>query len=485
MRQWSKWAAVASFLSAVVAANEGRLASELLRPAAARRLVQATARVVAAAGAFGKLRSSLSEEPETALEALKSALDSDDLALLEGRCATSRALEERLQQLQARADELRPVLHSLLPDADDWKAATAPGTADGEDASKALDFDVAGYSEDLERLAGDLEGHFIRSRGLAFAKLPTPEPNAVPQGVRQQTAVSVGSAGLAVDTSAAVEHVGQLSRLAAELADAGPLAAARRLSARLARLGGSDADEATQAEAADISREALAEVARAEQLLRTQHQQEPEQVPQAEARGSAEPAGSPNAIAAAVAAAGCTVPAIEGLAVRFEEAMKGFRKKAVQQVMLPPEVENLQRVVHTLEVLKSSLLFELKSGKPFEKSAVGLSSEEIRARAEPTVRECARYQSGVTQLESDLAHYKELAAQQRQARTKSGKGSAGSTDGVATPSQGRDSAALPPPAPPPPRRKLEPLSFDALGTTGSRFAGGLGGAGVLSQPPVR
>merc|ERR1712226_1008461 len=99
-----------------------------------------------------------------------------------------------------------------------------------------------------------------------------------------------------------------------------------------------------------------------------------------------------------------------------------------------------------------------------------LSQEEIRARAEPTVRECARYQSGVTQLESDLRHYKEVSAQQKKS-SKAGKGG-----------KAAEKASLPPTPRPPPPPPLQPLSFDALGTTGNRFGGAGPGGGMMSAP---
>lgn len=60
--------------------------------------------------------------------------------------------------------------------------------------------------------------------------------------------------------------------------------------------------------------------------------------------------------------------------------------------MLPPEVENLHRVIHQLEVMKNSLL------------------------SSPTG--CEKYFAGVGQLEADLGHYKGLLAKQQKKRKK-------------------------------------------------------------------
>ena len=85
---------------------------------------------------------------------------------------------------------------------------------------------------------------------------------------------------------------------------------------------------------------------------------------------------------------GCDLPSVEAAGKRFEETLQGFRGEVISN-MLPREVENLHRVVHTLEVLRNSLL------------------EHFEAADDP-LQECERYFSGVSQLESDLAHYRNL-----------------------------------------------------------------------------
>merc|ERR1711879_412185 len=81
----------------------------------------------------------------------------------------------------------------------------------------------------------------------------------------------------------------------------------------------------------------------------------------------------------------------------------GFQKRSVQEAMLPPEVENLQRVVYSMEVLKNSLLRELRgeAAKP---------SADLR-------KEWERYFSGVGQLVQDFQHYKQVTMQQRESRS--------------------------------------------------------------------
>merc|ERR1711971_1121576 len=87
----------------------------------------------------------------------------------------------------------------------------------------------------------------------------------------------------------------------------------------------------------------------------------------------------------------CTADAVNAAAGMFDTIVKEFRG-AVLKTMLPPEVENLHRVLHTLTVQKSSLL----------------NSES------PTG--CETYFAGVGQLETDLGHYKGLLAKSKKRR---------------------------------------------------------------------
>ncbi|CAE7619180.1 obg [Symbiodinium sp. CCMP2592] len=86
--------------------------------------------------------------------------------------------------------------------------------------------------------------------------------------------------------------------------------------------------------------------------------------------------------------AGCDLQSVEAAGKRFEETLQGFRGQVISN-MLPREVENLHRVVHTLEVARNSLLAHFEA-------------------ADDPLQECERYFSGVSQLESDLAHYRNL-----------------------------------------------------------------------------
>ena len=98
---------------------------------------------------------------------------------------------------------------------------------------------------------------------------------------------------------------------------------------------------------------------------------------------------APRAQLGAARAPSCDLQGIEAAGRRFEEAIQGFRGQVLSK-MLPREVENLHRVVHTLEVLRNSLLHHFESPD----------------RAGDPLPECGRYHSGVSQLESDLAHYR-------------------------------------------------------------------------------
>merc|ERR1712083_1070573 len=86
-------------------------------------------------------------------------------------------------------------------------------------------------------------------------------------------------------------------------------------------------------------------------------------------------------------------------AKRFDKVLRIFQGKMIQ-AMLPPEVENLHRVVHMLETLKHSLLHEL-GGTEGESSLSMTPTPQL-------VNDCDRYFAGVRQLESDAAYYQEL-----------------------------------------------------------------------------
>merc|ERR1719265_2875949 len=92
------------------------------------------------------------------------------------------------------------------------------------------------------------------------------------------------------------------------------------------------------------------------------------------------------------AAGGCTDSTIAAAAQRFDQTVQAFRK-GPRKRMLPGEVKNLQRVVHTLEVLRHSILRDLPPPG---------------VQAMPTgdlVNSCQRYFAGVDQLESDLLYF--------------------------------------------------------------------------------
>uniref|UniRef100_A0A7S0AQ96 Uncharacterized protein n=1 Tax=Pyrodinium bahamense TaxID=73915 RepID=A0A7S0AQ96_9DINO len=89
----------------------------------------------------------------------------------------------------------------------------------------------------------------------------------------------------------------------------------------------------------------------------------------------------------------CSVAGIMGASKRFDSTLRGFGGRVLQS-MLPPEVQNLQRVVHTMEALKHSLLNVL--------------SNTVELDATIT-RDCQQYFAGVKQLETDFVHFRKAA----------------------------------------------------------------------------
>lgn len=482
-----------------VCAASSASASQALAPALDRRLSLAANRVVAASGAFGRLREALGREPRGVTESLQRGLAGpEEVALLTGRGEVSKGLAGRFETLQSRSRELlaglagdaeekpaeeeapalreqiraavaaedfvragqlkrrlkaleaapaeaegpeaegRPAeaVNSTEPsdeasDAEASGAETAPagsatGDASGEAAASAelcnASSGAEGLAEELETLARDLESHFARVSLSALSRLPPDArrrleasflaAGAAPGGPPAR-APGADAQGPISDAERDVsERIARLTDVARRLGDPAVVAKVRRLGARLARLGGKGSSADLDAISAD-SQEVLAQIERSI-VGGAQSTPQPES-------GMAEDGG-------------CTVAVVAEAAKRFDAVARAFQGK-VLNAMLPPEVENLHRVVHSLEVLKNSLLSELKQGVRND-------------------QECARYLSGVGQLEADLSHYKELTSPKRPPQESPGKGS-----------------SLPQPQQPPAR--LEPLVVD----TGLAAGGAGGGAG--------
>lgn len=281
---------------------------------------------------------------------------------------------------------------------------------------------LSSFVDDLESFVAELEAHLLRVRDIMSARLAVPPSasSAVQEhgrGVEGEgpgrgeepfagRGPELGSGGeqaaeeelqklsrarAAAEISARLSHLRDLAARARR--SSGPLARARRLGAQLARLGerGSGAElEALRAEVEAALREAelegpgLGDAGAA-----------------AGAEGARPAAGLGPAATSGVRL--CEASGVAAAAAHFDEVLKGF-KGQILRMMLPPEVENLHRVVHSLEVLRNSLLWELGGsggGLPAEAAAVSLAAD------------CERYFAGVAQLEADLAHYSELAKQEQ------------------------------------------------------------------------
>eukprot|EP00928_Gymnodinium_smaydae_P021917 TRINITY_DN1858_c0_g1_i1.p1 TRINITY_DN1858_c0_g1~~TRINITY_DN1858_c0_g1_i1.p1 ORF type:complete len:693 (-),score=191.04 TRINITY_DN1858_c0_g1_i1:101-2053(-) len=324
-------------------------------------------------------------------------------------------------------------------------AAAAPAGADkvgSATATSAAEWAAAAgpLGEDLERLAGALEAHLAQVRDVAFDRL---RRSAAAPASRGASGAGAGSTAAA---AAAAEAVARVQARARGLASGGALAAARRLSAQLATAQASGDPAAL----ADVEREAMQQLALLEGGGTSQDSRAPFGGGGAGFGGSSSVSGGGGAAdlgaSRSAATVGCTEELVLSTAARFDKALKGFRDRRLQQVMLPPEVENLQRVAHSMEVLKHSLL------------------RELRGQATSTVAElkaeCGRYLSGVQQLQSDLDHYRGLAAPPEERPQKRPQGGSGRP--------AAQTQRLPP---------LEPLAPLAQPGQGANIGGGFGASG--------
>ncbi|CAE8649563.1 unnamed protein product, partial [Polarella glacialis] len=151
---------------------------------------------------------------------------------------------------------------------------------------------------------------------------------------------------------------------------------------------------------------------------------------------------------------GCTIDGVAAAAERFDVAASGFSGRVMNH-MLPPEAENLHRIVHSLEVLKNSLLRELDSSSG--------DSRDPESQAG-----CSRYFSGVTQLEADLAHYRGLLAPKKVKKPPK------VTPVASQPSQRKPLQNLPP-SQPLRQGQLQPLELAPSGATRGFGTGAAGG----------
>jgi len=90
----------------------------------------------------------------------------------------------------------------------------------------------------------------------------------------------------------------------------------------------------------------------------------------------------------------CTTSFVQAIGTQLQHLAQSFTG-SLQRVMLPPEVANLQRGLHSMQVMRSLLLGDLAmldKGTPLEN----------------TSQVCMQYAGSVRQLEADLQHYRSL-----------------------------------------------------------------------------
>mmetsp|Transcript_65303 Transcript_65303/g.156096 ORF Transcript_65303/g.156096 Transcript_65303/m.156096 type:complete len:354 (-) Transcript_65303:217-1278(-) len=105
---------------------------------------------------------------------------------------------------------------------------------------------------------------------------------------------------------------------------------------------------------------------------------------------------------AAVVDGDCSMATVRAVGSRLDRLAQSF-SPSIQRIMLPPEAANLQRVIHALEVMRSSILGDLAM----------LDHGAGSVLLENTTQVCIQYFSGVRQLDADLQHYRGMLEKQR------------------------------------------------------------------------
>jgi len=394
-----------------------------------QRLSDAAARVVKAVGAFDRLREALHAEPQQVLEDLRSKLDPSQAEVLAGEDSNSKSLQARFATLQGRALE---VAASLTVQ----HGPEAHG--DGVHRSIPLHSSTMEVTSEMEQMAFDLEAHLVRIEGYAREHLHIRnghnQQSSVLEGQVSTTRTVARSASESIDlqakssrlsmngaegdemkaaANAATQRVLRLMNIIKQLANPQLLQEARSLAASLAHaVEGSDG--ASRIEALSKEAERLTEVA--ERVLELQQSGRADHgrsnsgaAPQERAfreRGSLATDAHGTAATAGAASGVCSEPSVRSAAAAFDETLRGFREGGLVRSMLPPKLENLHRIVHSLEVLRHSLLSDLRSTD----GRIQVLSHGTESQL---TKDCQRYFAGVRQLQADLAYYQGAAAQQR------------------------------------------------------------------------
>lgn len=378
-----------------------------------RRLSDAASRVAKAVSSFDHLREALHAEPQQVLEDLRSKLNPMQAEALAGEDSESKSLQARFATLQGRVMEVQ-------------RDPPAHGNAAPRGIPlHTLEMDV---TSEVEQMALDLEAHLVRLKGYTQEHLHMQsshwqEPPVV-QGHVSTTPTVARSTGKTMHlhatppspprngavgdevkalADATAQRVLRLTERTRQLANPQLLQEARRLAASLAHaVEGSDALSKVKA----LSKEAERLTAEAERALELQQSRG------ASSHGPApqQPFGERGSTAtgihgtAAIGAAGgvCSEPSVRSAAAAFDEILRGFREGGLVRSMLPPELENLHRVVHSMEVLRHTLLDDLR-----------VSGDRVNRVGLQLTKDCQRYFDGVRQLQADLAYYQGAARQQR------------------------------------------------------------------------
>lgn len=323
-----------------------------------RRLAKVSRRVEVAARGFDALRFAASGEAAEVRDSARASFQE----LQPSAADAGRALQDRFEALRQLSSEL----------------AQAPGVE--------LEAAMAAHTDDLEALAADLEAHLALTREGVASVLPVDSQQRFADAAMIQEVRSAAAAGVAELTEAARSKPG---------ADPSALSMARRLGARLARVADPDVIAGDPNEALDQIRAVESEARSG--LAKLQRASE---------SGFASSASSSDL---RQGGDGCNEAQVVAAASRFDKAVRSFRG-SILKAMLPPEVENLHRIVHTMEVKKSTLLRDLTEGGGH--SAYGGEGGATR---------CDEYFAGVGQIEKDLGHYKTQAERERGARRRKGR----------------------------------------------------------------
>lgn len=352
-------------------------AADLLAPnILEKRVSVAAASATRSAEAFTRMR----DELAGALgEAIVELLDAEQYSLLNGSAPVSQELHRRFRTLQLEGLEL------------------SRRVADGE---SQLPEDAHNFTEALEDLARDLAAHLAQVKEVLTTLSPSLPSEAgstleLILGEASDSSVAIAPTEDENDASTNLARLNVVARKLADKGDSSMLSEARRLGARFAR-------EATEDDFRQLVREILA---RAEKRLKfaSSGKQRPEKNLQRRANPSTSFTWRPGSV--------CTIDDVNSASENFDVAVREFRGP-LMKALLPPEVENLHRVIHTMQVMKSALLMELSHD-----SETKLQSHDDVSQSS-LVASCQKYFAGVGQIENDINHYKGLLRQQKQKRRK-------------------------------------------------------------------